>query len=331
MSSTPGSKSPSVPDHPVDHASPAWTTTRRGPGTLLRVPRWARAAIPRLAPIAIRVAFGVLLLYVLLLVVAWITSPYGLGPWAPYPVDRDTYIQAVQRWLAGGSFYQPYQLTGPYTVYRLEVLYPPTIIPLLAVMSVLPSYFWWAVPVGIVASVVLYMRPTLIGWTLILACLAVPTTFEILAFGNPTMWITAFVALGTVWGWPGVLVAVKPTLAPFMLIGVRRRTWWLAAALLLLVSVAFLPMWFEYATVLLNARGPMVSPFYSVKDLPMVLIPIAAWVTRASVRASSSAGGETSSMWTPTRDVGGDPADQHEFDEQERRARQEEPDLAAAK
>jgi hypothetical protein len=90
------------------------------------------------------------------------------------------------------------------------------------------------------------------------------------------MWIAAFVALGTVWGWPGVLVALKPSLLPFMLVGIRSRSWWLAAGLLVLVSLAVLPMWFDYATAMLNARGPLVSPLYSLGNVPVVLIPLVA-------------------------------------------------------
>ena len=53
---------------------------------------------------------------------------------------------------------------------------------------------WWLVPIAIVAAVD-PRRPGLLGWTLILACMAVPSTFEHLADGNPVIWIAAFMAL----------------------------------------------------------------------------------------------------------------------------------------
>ena len=193
--------------------------------------------------------------------------------------DYDTYMAAVARWLAGGSFYLPYQLAGPYEVVNREVLYPPIVLPLLAGFSVLPAILWWFVPLGILGTVVGYWRPSLVGWCLILACLGAIRPIGEIVGGNPAMWIAAFVALGTVWGWPAVFVAIKPSLLPFMLLGVRRWSWWFAAGALAIVSLAFLPLWLEYAQVLLNARGPLVNPLYSLGDVPLLLIPIVARLT----------------------------------------------------
>jgi hypothetical protein len=235
------------------------------------------------------VALGVLVVWVAYLAFAFLTLP-NVGP-AAGTGDHATYMDAVRRWLAGGSFYQPYQLAGPYTVSKVEILYPPTILPLLAVMSVLPAILWWIVPLGTIAAVVWHWRPSLLGWIGILACLAIPSTWEAIAYGNPVMWIAAFAALGTVYGWPAVLVLLKPTLAPFALIGIRRRSWWVALAGLLAASLLLLPLWAQYVAVLENARGPLVSPLYSLKDVPLMLVPIVAWLsaTRSRSRAASPA------------------------------------------
>jgi hypothetical protein len=233
-----------------------------------------QASWARLRSLALRVAFGTLLLYAGLLVVIWVTTP-NVGP-AAGSGDHATYMAAARRWLAGGSFYQPYQLAGPYLVDKFEILYPPISLPLLILFSFLPDILWWLAPIAILVGVVAFWRPGLPGWTAILACIAVPSTFETFAYGNPAMWVAAFLALGTIWGWPSVLVALKPTLFPFMLVGVRKRSWWLAAGGLVLLSLAFLPMWFDYAKVLLNARGPLVSPLYSLGNVPLMLIPLAA-------------------------------------------------------
>ena len=104
--------------------------------------------------------------------------------------------------------------------------------------------------------------------------------------------MAAFLALGTIWGWPSVLVALKPTLIPFMVVGIRRRSWWLAAGVLAVVSLAFLPLWFDYARVLLNARGPLVSPWYSLGNVPLLLIPLIARFN--SRRPLPEVGGRTS-------------------------------------
>jgi hypothetical protein len=247
-------------------AAPSLTHTRAPTGLDLSRPRW----------IALRVAFGVLRVWVVWLGVQFAMVP-GTGPGA-ITADHAIYMKAAQRWLAGGSFYQPYQLSGPYTIVMTEILYPPTILPLLVVFSFLPAVLWWLIPIAIVVGVVLHWRPTLLGWTLVLACTAVPVTFESVAYGNPSIWIAAFVALGTVYGWPAVLVALKPTCAPFMLIGIRRRSWWVAFGLLCLGSLLFLPLWFDYVKVLANARGPLVSPFYSLNQAPVLLVPVVAWV-----------------------------------------------------
>jgi len=40
-------------------------------------------------------------------------------------VDYDLYMGATRRWLDGGSFYEPYQLSGPYPITAGDILYPP--------------------------------------------------------------------------------------------------------------------------------------------------------------------------------------------------------------
>lgn len=222
--------------------------------------------------IALRIAFGALLVVVMVEAVVSAMLP-NIG-------DHEVYISAAQRWLAGGSFYPTYQLDGPYVIAGTEILYPPLILPLLVVFSFLPAILWWAVPVAILAGVLAYWRPSQLGWTLILICLANPMTFTIYLWGNPAMWFVALVALGTIYGWPAVLVAIKPTLAPFALIGVRRRSWWIAAGVLAAVALVFLPLWRDYAAVVANARGPVVSPLYSWQQVPLMLTPlIARWAS----------------------------------------------------
>lgn len=226
----------------------------------------------RAAWVGLRVVLGLLLLWVIC-VVAWSITNLQAG------FDYQTYMAAVGRWLSGGSFYEPYQLAGPYQVVNREVLYPPIILPLLAAFSILPAILWWIVPMGIFSGVVVRWRPSLVGWAAILACLGAIRPIGEIVGGNPVMWIAAFVALGTIWGWPAVFVALKPTLLPFMFIGIRRRSWWVAAAALTIISMGFLPLWFAYAHVLLNARGPLVNPLYSLGDVPLLLIPIVARAT----------------------------------------------------
>ncbi len=236
-------------------------------------------ALQKVWRVTLMVMSGVMFLWVAWYFVSLLTIP-NIGPAGPYG-DETLYFRAARRWLDGGSFYSDYQLAGPYVIEKFEILYPPTIIPLLLVFSFLPDPVWWIAPTAILAGVVLYWRPSLLGWTLILACLSVPITLAIYFWGNPSIWMAAFLALGTRWGWPSVFVLLKPQLFPFALVGIRRRSWWVALAVFALVSVAFLPMWFDWVTVLLNARGPNASPLYGLSSVPLMMIPlIARWSTR---------------------------------------------------
>ena len=218
--------------------------------------------------VALMVAFGALIVVIL-----WEATVSAI---VPQVWDHAWLMTATRRFLDGGSFYPAYELTGPYIVGGTEILYPPTILPLLVVFSFLPDILWWVAPIALLAGVLLYWRPSLAGWTLILVCLANPLTFTLYLWGNPGMWFVAFVGLGTVYGWPAVLVVLKPTLAPFALVGIRQRSWWVALAILAVVSLAFLPLWFDYIAVVANSRGPMVSPLYSLPQVPLMVTPLVA-------------------------------------------------------
>ena len=59
---------------------------------------------------------------------------------------------------------------------------------------------------------------------------------------------------GVAWAWPSASLVLKPTLAPFALIGIRERSWWIAVGVLLLLSVPFGAMWADYLTALVTRR-----------------------------------------------------------------------------
>jgi hypothetical protein len=111
-----------------------------------------------------------------------------------------------------------------------------------------------------------------------LATLIWPNTADSLWAGSSNLWIVAGVAGGLIWGWPAAVIAFKPSFAPFMLIGVRRRSSWIAVALLAALSVAMLSEWFRYVTVLRNLDSP--GALYSLGDLPLLLVPVIAWAAR---------------------------------------------------
>ena len=161
--------------------------------------------------------------------------------WIPLqsPVDWEIYRDAALRWQAGGTYFLPYQLAGPYTLGHGEVLYPPAILWLLVPFTHLPPVLWWLVPSGILVALILWWRPR--GWPLVgmAICLALHTTQSVYLTGRPTMWICAFFALGLVRGGWGVFVLLKPSVFPVALAGVRRRSWWVA---LLLFAALCVPL-----------------------------------------------------------------------------------------
>ena len=188
------------------------------------------------------------------------------------------YRDAGARWLSGGGFYGAFQLAGPYVAWgNPSILYPPTTLLLFAPFTVLPAVLWWAIPVGVTTAVVAWHRPRPLAWPVLAMCLWFPTTGEVIWAGNPVLWVVAALALGTRWPAASVLVALKPTLGPFALWGIRHRSWWIGAAILALISIPFAGMWIDYIRAVLNARDPN-GLFYSLNQVPTLLIPVVAWL-----------------------------------------------------
>ncbi len=247
---------------------------------------------------------------------------HGIGPGHIFTQgaghDYSVYMDAARRWLAGGGFYQPNQLAGPYVIQDREILYPPVVLALLVPFTVLPAFLWWAIPITLTAWIVVGHRPSSLGWAAIAVLIVLPVPFAVnaswsllfLATGNPGLWTVAAVATATRWGWSGALVIFKPSLLPFAFIGSKTRGWWITLALMAAISVAMLPLTLQYVAVLLNARGPMASLLYSVNNVPLMLIPVAARVTGRRTDplrrglgqlAVASRGGDPSGAWQPKR------------------------------
>lgn len=205
------------------------------------------------------------------------------NPWGVLPilgVDYRIYMEATRSWLSGGSFYLPLQLAGPYPLLLGDILYPPSALILFTPFTILPAVLWWAIPIGATAWIVWSWRPSPLAWAAIVLCLTVPSTWWRIEAGNPVLWIVAALALATRYRWPAVAVLIKPSLLPFALFGIRSRSWWLALAIAGLISLPLLPMWMDYIRVLLNARGEQASLLYSVGDIPLLTIPLVAWLGR---------------------------------------------------
>jgi hypothetical protein len=189
-------------------------------------------------------------------------------------IDYTLYMDATRRWLAGGSYFEPYQLAGPYAIQMGDVLYAPNALPLFVAFTVLPAFLWWAVPLGITGWAIWRVRPAPVAWPFMALCIFWPPMVARTVAGNPVMWVMAAVALGFIIRWAFVGVLLKPSLFPFALLGVRSRTWWIALAVWIAISIPFGALWFDWVSAVTNSTGGGL--LYSLQDVPILLLPVIA-------------------------------------------------------
>jgi hypothetical protein len=200
----------------------------------------------------------------------------GRPGWWRFGQDFGFYRDVGARWLADGSYYLPRQLGGPYVaVLMADVLYPPSALLLFVPFAVLPAVLWWAVPIGLTLYVLRWLRPASWALCVMLALLLWPRAIGAYLFGNTDIWAVAAICAGLRWGWPAVLLTIKPTFAPLALLGVRRRSWWIVAGLLGVASLLMLPLWLDYLRVMANVS---IGWTYSLGSIPLVSVPIVAWM-----------------------------------------------------
>ncbi len=204
----------------------------------------------------------------------------GGDPRFEIALDYRIYHDAAFRWLNGGGFYLPEQLNGAYTLRIGDVLYPPVILWLLAPLTVLPEQLWWLIPVALTAFAIWKLRPEPLALVLVTAICLWPHTPQAVIHGNPVMWAVAFASLAVAYGWPGPFVLIKPTLAPFALIGITRRAWWAGLAAFALLCVPFAGLWAQWLHVVLDSGGAT----YPFGDYATMLLPLAATVRVDTVR-----------------------------------------------
>lgn len=227
----------------------------------------------------------------LTLLVAAIFIPLAVVRWWAFSesgnVAFDLYaIQAfAQRFVDTGSMYLPSQLEGPFDPQpywlpapELPSMYPPHAVYLFAPFLVIPAIVWWIVPLSLIAYALLRWRPAPWTWPILaLIGLSLESVSGIYA-GSTTMWLVAIVAGGLLWSWPAVLVTLKPSLLPFALLGIRRRSWWIGAAALAVACLPLLPEFLRYVTVVRNAETSLT---YSLGSLPAMLLPVVGWLGRS--------------------------------------------------
>ncbi len=204
------------------------------------------------------------------LAIFWSLSSPSFG------LDYRWHVEAAQRLLDTGTPYLPFELSGPFVIGDGAILYPPTAFLLFIPFIWLPAVLWWAIPIAVTAYGIWWHRPPLWAWVVITGLFALEKSINVYVFGNPSMWIVAAIAAGSVWRWPFVFVLAKPTFAPIALLGARRRSWWIALGVLAVASIPFLPVWLDWLTVVRNSD---VSLLYNLPTLPLMLAPLVAWAT----------------------------------------------------
>lgn len=233
-----------------------------------------------------RTAIGLSIAVFLVPVAFVLVVPHPLEQ--PLGVDFDLYRGVTNRWLAGGPFFEPYQVAGSYDIRAGDVLYPPValwlFVPFAApagVLAGLAAALWWALPLGITGGAVWRLRPRPVFWPLIAVCVANPTTLLKIWTGNPVIWSMAAMALATMAGsmrFAAPFVLLKPSLAPFALFGINRRSWWLGLAVFGLLCLPFGALWGDWVASVLNSRGGGL--LYSALEVPILLLPLVAWAGR---------------------------------------------------
>jgi hypothetical protein len=171
-------------------------------------------------------------------------------------------------------------LSGPYSIFGEVYLYPPIALALLLTFYPL-GIAWWIVPIAALVWMLWRWHPAMWSWPILAFALAWPRTLGAIVAGNTDIWISAAVATGLVYGWPVALIVIKPTVAPLVIVGIRRaRAAVLALGVAALMSLLMLPLWSDYLTAMNNVQSPIPAWSYSIGDAPLLLAPVLAWAAR---------------------------------------------------
>lgn len=256
-----------------------WPRPARGPISTLPVRidwyRWAGPALLGSTVLILGVGLAVL--------VAGAVRTSDLGQ------DFVFYRDLGARWISAGSFYLDRQLHGPYELaLMVDNLYPPTALVLFVPLAVLPApvavLVWWLIPLAILAYQLRRMSPGIWAWPLLALMIAWPRSGGAVIFGNTDLWVAAAVAAGTLWGWPALLLTLKPIFAPLAVVGANRGSWWIGVAGFAVVTIALLPQWLLYVEVI---RDSGVGAAYSLGGVPLIIMPLVASLARKPDRGGS--------------------------------------------
>jgi hypothetical protein len=108
-----------------------------------------------------------------------------------------------------------------------------------------------------------------------------------LVYGNTELWSVAFLCVAVRFAPAAWLLIVKPSLFPAILLFARDKRWWYAIPVVALLALPFGALWLDYLEAMTNLQSRGI--LYSLHAIPVLLIPIVAWVSR-SPRADRTSG-----------------------------------------
>jgi hypothetical protein len=221
-------------------------------------------------------SLAVVAIQVVLFVGGWIADHDAI----PLGLDWLGYRAGFERLLATGTPYAPFELVGPFTPEHLDFIHPPNALVLFAPFAILPQpldyILWIAIPVAIFG----YLLRDLPWWAW--PAVALLSTTNSLQYpilnGNSSLFMTAIFGLGIRYGWVVGLLAMKPTLAPLAIVGLRRskRTLLVAGTLAVVPILVTLPWLADYLTVARNMQGIPLT--YSISNYSLIALAALPWL-----------------------------------------------------
>ena len=232
--------------------------------------------------------------------------------------DYIHYVDAARRWVETGTPYLAHEVAGPFVFSNDTFLHPPISLLLFTPFLVLPGFLYWLIPLAGTAAIVAAWRPARWTWPVIALLLNWPRFDGAVIVGNSDLWVAFFLAAGLRFGWPVLLLVLKPSLVPFAIVelaalvradAVPIHRWAkiaLAAAVLLVAAAPFGTLWLDWLAVV---RHSPADALYSLGALPWLSVPAVAWVSRTRGRRRSDVDGRAASRLEDRRDSQERPVD----------------------
>ena len=231
------------------------------------------------------------------MVIAEIYTGWAHHGWFTAAPDYNDDMSVARKWLADGSYFLPTQTGGPHQWVQGDVLYPPVALWLFVPFSFLPMVAWFAIPFAVIVTGLWKLRPALWAVAIMSFLVCEPNALDEVVSGNTVIWFVAIEFAALSWGTPASLGLFKPSLFPFVFVGIRTRRWWMCAGLLALLSLPFLSLNLTWVRVVMDTRGRS-GLSYNIDEFAYALIPYIAWL--GSIRAKQHVTGPKS-LWTRLR------------------------------